>query len=212
MNKKILLPLAAILIATPFVARSQSHPSSGIRLSTTALSFNGSTGNDSSQPLTITVTGQRPVTIRSVSFSNSTFFAPPVSLPVTLPSGQSITGPIIAHAKGTAQTGTMIIASDAGTYTVSLSETAIAKAAAAHSVNLTWKAPTRNSSAVDSYQVERAASGSSQYAVVGTTTAASTAFTDTSVSSGQTYVYAVRSVDDTGNASSPSNTVSLAIP
>ena len=101
----------------------------------------------------------------------------------------------------------MTIGSDAGTYTVSLSETAIAKAAAAHSVNLTWKAPSTNSDAVDSYQVERAASGSSQYAVVGTTTAASTAFTDTSVSSGQTYVYAVRSVDDTGNASSPSNTV-----
>ena len=209
MNKKIFLPLAAILIATPFVARSQS---SSIRLSTTALSFNGSTGNDSSQPLTITVTGQRPVTIRSVSFSNSAFFAQPVSLPVTLPSGQSLTGPIGAHPKSTAQTGTMTIVSDAGTYTVSLSETAIAKAATAHSVNLTWKAPSTNSDAVDSYQVERAASGSSQYAVVGTTTAASTAFTDTSVSSGQTYVYAVRSVDDTGNTSSPSNTVRLAIP
>jgi hypothetical protein len=208
-NKKIFLPLAAILIASPFVARSQS---SSIRLSTTALSFNGSTGNDSSQPLTITVTGQRPVTIRRVTFSNSAFFAQPVSLPVTLPSGQSLTGPIGAHPKGTAQTGTMTIVSDAGTYTVSLSETAIAKAAAAHSVNLTWKAPSTNSDAVDSYQVERAASGSSQYAVVGTTTAASTAFTDTSVSSGQTYVYAVRSVDDTGNASSPSNTVRLAIP
>ncbi len=190
MNKKIFLPLAAILIATPFVARSQS---SNIRLSTTALSFNGSTGNDSSQPLTITVTGQRPVTIRSVSFSNSAFFAQPVSLPVTLPSGQSLTGPR-CPSESTAQTGTMTIGSDAGTYTVSLSETAIAKAAAAHSANLTWKAPSTNSAAVDSYQVERAASGSSQYAVVGTTTAASTAFTDTSVSSGQTYVYAVRSV------------------
>lgn len=106
----------------------------------------------------------------------------------------------------------MIIASDAGTYTVSLSETAIAKAAAAHSVNLTWKAPSSNSDVVDSYQVNRAVAGSTQYSVVGTTTAASTAFTDTSVSSGKTYVYAVRSVDSTGNASSPSNAVSLAIP
>jgi hypothetical protein len=208
-NKKILLPLAAILIATPFVARSQS---SSIRLSTTALSFNGSTGNDSSQPLTLTVTSPRPVTIQSVSFSNSTFFAPAVSLPLTLSSGQSLTGQVSAHARGTAQTGMLTIGSDAGTFTVSLSETAIAKAAAAHAASLTWKAPSGNSDAVDSYQVERAATGSTQYAVVGTTAAASTTFTDTSVTAGQTYVYAVRSVDDTGNASNPSNTVTLAIP
>ena len=211
MNKQILLPLAAILIATPLCARSQA--SSSLRLSTTALSFNGSSGNVSSQPITITVTGSRPVTIRSLSFSNSTFFVPPFSLPVTLSSGQSVTGQVSARPQSTAQTGKVTIGSDAGTFTVSLSETAITKAAAAaHSVNLTWKAPSSNSDAVDSYQVERAASGSAQYAVVGTTAAASTAFTDSSVTSGQTYVYAVRSVDDTGNASNPSNTVTLAIP
>jgi hypothetical protein len=209
-NKQILLPLAAILIATPLCARSQT--SSSIRLSTTALSFNGSSGNVSSQPLTLTVTSPRPITIRSLSFSNGTFFAPAISLPVTLSSGQSVAGQVSAHPQSTAQTGTLTIGTDVGTFTVSLSETAITKAAAAHSVNLTWKAPSSNSDAVDSYQVERAASGSSQYAVVGTTTAASTAFTDSSVTSGQTYVYAVRSVDDTGNASSPSNTVTLAIP
>jgi hypothetical protein len=210
-NKQILLPLAAILIATPLCARSQA--SSSLRLSTTALSFNGSSGNVSSQPITITVTGSRPVTIRSLSFSNSAFFIPPFSLPVTLSSGQSVTGQVSARPQNTAQTGKATIGSDVGTFTVSLSETAITKAAAAaHSVNLTWKAPSSNSDAVDSYQVERAASGSSQYAVVGTTAAASTAFTDSSVTSGQTYVYAVRSVDDTGNASSPSNTVTLAIP
>jgi hypothetical protein len=209
-NKQILLPLAAILIATPLCARSQA--SSSIRLSTTALSFNGSSGNVSSQPLTLTVTSPRPITIRSLSFSNGTFFAPAISLPVTLSSGQSVAGQVSAHPQSTAQTGKLTIGTDAGTFTVSLSETAITKAAAAHSVNLTWKAPSSNSVPVDSYQVERAASGSSQYAVVGTTAAASTAFTDSSVTSGQTYVYAVRSVDDTGNASTPSNTVTLAIP
>jgi len=210
-NKKILLPLVAILIAAPFRAHSQSATGS-LKLSTTALSFNGSSGNVSSQPITITVTGPRPVTIRSLSFSNSTFFAPPFSLPVTLSSGQSVTGQVSARPQGTAQTGKVTIGSDAGTFTVSLSETATVKPAASHSVSLTWKAPSTNSDAVDSYQVERAASGSSQYSVVGTTAAASTAFTDTSVTTGQTYVYAVRSVDDAGNAGSPSNSVSLAIP
>jgi fibronectin type 3 domain-containing protein len=119
---------------------------------------------------------------------------------------------VSAHPKGTPQSGTLTIASDAGTFTVSLSETATAVQAASHAVSLAWKAPSSNNDPVDSYQVERAASGSTQYSVVGTTTAASTAFTDTSVTSGKTYVYAVRSVDDAGNASNPSNTVTLAIP
>jgi hypothetical protein len=72
-------------------------------------------------------------------------------------------------------------------------------------VSLTWRAPASSSDPVDSYEVNRAASGSTQYSVVGTTTAASTAFTDSSVTAGQTYVYEVRSVDASGQTSSPSN-------
>ena len=204
MKKNVLLPLCAMLIASPVFASS-------ISLSTTALSFNGSSGNVSSQPLTITVTGSQPVTIRSISFSNSTFFAPSVHLPVTLSSGQRITGQISAHPQSTAQTGKLTIGSDAGTFTVSLSETAAVKPATSHSVSLTWKAPT-GADSVDSYQVERAVAGSTQYSVVGSTTAASTTYSDTSVQSGKTYLYEVRAVDDQGVASGPSNTVTLTIP
>lgn len=210
MKRQFLLPLLAILIASPAWARSHA-PGSSVALSTTALSFNGSSGNVSSQPLTITATGYGSVTIRSVSFSNSVFFAPTVSLPVTLSSGQSITGQVSAHPQSTAQTGTLTIGSDAGTFNVSLNETAITKTAAAHSVSLTWNAPS-SSVRIDSYEVDRAVTGAAQYSVVGTTAAASNAFTDTSVTRGQTYVYSVRSVDQSGKTSSPSNTVTLAIP
>jgi fibronectin type 3 domain-containing protein len=147
-----------------------------------------------------------------VSFSNSAFSGPPVTLPATLSHGQSFTGQISAQPKTTAQTGTLTIGTNAGTYTVSLSETAITTQPTSHSVSLTWKAPSSSTDPVDSYQVNRAASGSTQYSVVGTTAAASTAFTDTSVTAGQSYVYAVRSVDQSGRASSPSNTVTLTIP
>ena len=211
MKKTVLLPLAAILIASPVWLPSQAQTSS-IKLSTTALSFNGSSGNVSSQPLTLTVTGTQPVTIRSLTFSNTAFSGPSGTLPATVPSGKSITGQITAHPKTTAQTGKLTISTSAGTYTVSLSETAIATQPAAHSVSLTWKAPSSTTDPVDSYQVNRAASGSTQYSVVGTTAAGSTAFTDSSVTSGQTYVYEVLSVDASGNVSSPSNTVTLAIP
>jgi hypothetical protein len=211
-KKQAILPLAAILIASPIWARSQGQPSSSIKLSTTAISFNGSSGNVSSQPLTITVTSPQPVTIRSVSFSNSAFFIPPISLPVTLSSGQTYTGQISAHPQGTPQTGTLTIGSDAGTFTVSLSETATTPQPASHSVSLTWSAPASSSVPVDSYEVDRAVSGATQYSVIGTTTAASTTYTDTSVQAGQTYMYAVRSVDQQGTTSNPSNPVTLVIP
>lgn len=207
MKRQILFPIVAMLIATPLWAATNSSA----KLSTTALSFNGSSGNISSQPLTFTVTGTRSVAITSLSFSNSAFSLPPVSLPLTVSSGQSVTGQISAQPRSAAQTGTLTIGTTVGTFTVALSETATTPAQPAHSVSLTWKAPS-SGAAVDSYQVDRAVSGSTQYSMIGTTTASSTAFTDASVQAGKTYVYAVRAVDDTGTASNPSNTITLAIP
>jgi hypothetical protein len=210
-NKKNLLPLVAMLIATPLWARQHSTAGT-LTFSTTALSFNGSSGNESSQPLTVTVTGSGKVTVTSVSFSNTVFSTGSVPLPVTLSSGQSITGQVSARPQTTAQTGKLTIGSSAGTFTVSLSETAIAKAPAAHSASLTWKAPSAGSDAVDSYQVDRAPSGATDYTTIGTTTAGSTTYSDNSVQSGQTYVYEIRSVDQDGNSSDPSNSVTLSIP
>jgi hypothetical protein len=204
-KKTFLLPLAAMLIAGPAFASSITV--------TPALSFNGSSGNVSSQPLTLTV-GSLPVTIKSVTISNSVFSLPKIPVPLTLSAGQTYTGPVTAQPKSTAQTGTITIVTNAGTYTVALSETAIATqpAATTHSVNLSWKAPTTTPVPVGSYQINRAVSGSTQYSVVGTSAASTTAFTDTTVQSGKTYVYQVRSVDSSGNTSSPSNSVTLAIP
>lgn len=209
MKKFVPLTMVALLGATPLLARQ--HSSGSISLSTTALSFNGSSGNASSQPLTITATGQRSVTIQKISFSNGTFSNSSLSLPATLSRGQSLTVKVTAKPQSTAQTGTLTVTSTANDPTVSLSETAINKTTS-HSVSLTWLAPSSSSDPVDSYQVERAASGSTQYSTVGTTVASSTAFTDTTVTSGKTYVYEVRSVDESGRASNPSNTITMTIP
>jgi hypothetical protein len=209
LKKITLLSLAAILIATPVWARQ--HARSSISVSTKALSFNGSSGNVSSQPLTITSTGQRAVTVQSLSFSNGTFSDSSVKLPAKLSRGQSLTIQVTAAPQSTAQTGTLTIRSTANDPSVSLTETAAGKPSA-HVVSLTWHAPNNNSDRVDSYQVNRTVSGSPQYSVVGTTPAASTAFTDSSVASGRTYVYEVRSVDQKGRTSKPSNAVTLTIP
>jgi hypothetical protein len=214
-KKQFVLPLAAMFIATPIWAR-QHHgggsTSSNISVSATALSFNGSTGSVTTQPLTITAAGQRSVTIQSVSISNGVFTDSTVAMPVTLSPGQKVTVKVSAKPQSKAQTGTLTITSTANDPTVALSETATTPPAASHSASLTWNAPSTSTDPVDSYQVQRAASGSTQYSVVGTTAAASTAYTDTSVTTGQTYVYEVVSVDASGNTSKPSNTMTLTIP
>jgi fibronectin type 3 domain-containing protein len=133
-------------------------------------------------------------------------------LPATLSPGQRLIVKVVAKPQSTAQTGTLTINSTANDPTVSLSETASTPPPASHSASLTWSAPSSSSDPVDSYQVDRAASGSTAYAAIGTTAAASTAFTDSSVTTGQTYVYQVRAVDQSGNMSKASNTVTLTIP
>jgi hypothetical protein len=194
-----------MLIATPLLARAQ-----GLKLSTTALSFNGSSGNVSSQPFTITVTSSRPITIRSVSFSNSAFFAPPASLPITLSPGQTITGQVSAHPESTAQTGTLTIATSLGNATVGLTETATASKAA-HSVALKWGPPSTGIP-TGSYDVDRALSGSAQFSHIGSTPASTTNWTDTTPQAGQTYQYRVRALDQEGDTGPPSNVITLTIP
>jgi hypothetical protein len=204
-KQRIFFPLVAMLIATPLLARAQ-----GLKLSTTALSFNGSTGNVTSQPLTITVTSPGPITIRSVSFSNSAFFGASVSLPITLSPGQTITGQVSAHPESTAQTGTLTIATSAGTSTVGLTETAAASTAA-HSVALNWAPPTTGMPS-GSYDVDRAVSGSTHFSHIGSTPASTTNWTDTTPQAGQTYQYRVRALDHAGDTGPPSNVITLTIP
>jgi hypothetical protein len=210
-KKQFVLPLAAMFIATPVWAR-QHHGGSSISVSATALSFNGSTGNVTTQPLTITAAGSNSVTIQGIAISNGVFTDTISTMPMTLSPGQSVTVKVSAKPQSTAQTGTLTITSTANDPTVALSETATTPPPASHSASLTWNPPSTSTDPVDSYKVQRAASGSTQYSVIGTTAAASTAFTDSSVTAGQTYVYEVVSVDASGNASTPSNTVTLTIP
>lgn len=207
MKKHILLSLAATLVASPLWASAQNSMS----LSTTALNFNGSSGNVSSQPLTITVRGSRPVTIRSVSFSNGSFSGPPMSLPATLSGGQSYTAQVSAKPASTAQTGTLTIGSSAGTFTVSLTETADQQPASNHKVALAWQKPTTGYN-VASYDVDRAPAGGTSFTQIGSTGGGTLNWTDASVQGGQTYVYRVRSIGNEGDTSGPSNTVTLTIP
>jgi hypothetical protein len=78
-----------------------------------------------------------------------------------------------------------------------------------YSVTLNWQNPGGND-AVVSYNVYRAANGSSTFAKIAGTTALT--FTDNSVADGSVYSYYATSVDGSGIESPPSNTLNFTIP
>jgi fibronectin type 3 domain-containing protein len=82
----------------------------------------------------------------------------------------------------------------------------------AYEVNLTWSAPTYSPDPVASYNVYRAPDGATSYVQLNTSTVTQTAYTDTTVQSGQTYDYVVESVDAYGITSVPSSPAIVAVP
>jgi fibronectin type 3 domain-containing protein len=79
-------------------------------------------------------------------------------------------------------------------------------------VQLNWDAPASTSDPVVGYNVYRSASGTSNYALVSSSTDTQTSYDDTTVTSGVTYDYIVKSVDSEGVESAPSNTISITVP
>jgi len=78
-------------------------------------------------------------------------------------------------------------------------------------VKLSWDAPNSTSDPIAGYHVYRAAGGSSDYSMISSLDT-QTAYTDSTVQSGSTYEYIVKSVDDKGVESAPSNSSSVTIP
>jgi len=80
-----------------------------------------------------------------------------------------------------------------------------------HVVDLSWSAPASGDS-VAGYHVYRSAGGASDFQLLNSSVETQTAYVDSTVASGQTYDYEVKSVSTTGLESAPSNTTSVTIP
>ena len=209
MKQRILLPLAAMILASPVWASAYGATAS-ISTSTAALSFNGSTGNVTSQPITITSHSSGAITIDALSFSNNAFSNSWVSLPLKLSPGQSLTIKVSAKPETAAMRGTLTIGTSTGSSIVGLTATA-APSTTAHSVNLKWGPPSTGIP-TGSYDVDRAVSGSTHFSHIGSTPASVTNWTDYSPQAGQTYQYRVRALDHDGDTGSPSDVITLKIP
>ncbi len=170
-------------------------------------------GSPSYQSVTLTSSGTTAVTVSAGSVSGTGYTISGVSFPSTLNPGQTATLEIeFDPTTPGVSDGSVTLTSNSSTgttSTISLSGTGVA---ASYEVSLTWDAPTGSSDPVEGYNVYRAVSGSSTYQLLNSSVDAATAYTDTTVQNGTTYIYYIESVDDEGNQSAPSNTYTVSVP
>jgi hypothetical protein len=185
--------------------------SSQLQASASSLSFGNVTVGDSiSQILQLSNVGNASVTITSVvptgngfsaSGGSNVTLAPNGSVTVTVGFAPTVAGPVNG--------AKLSISSNASdpTLTVALIGTAVA-AVVTHRVALNWQP---SASDVIGYYVYRGSSANGLSRLTGSVET-SPNYTDTNVTGGQTYFYAVTSVDSNNVESLPSNQVSVTIP
>ena len=167
-----------------------------------------SVGSSSSQSGVLSASGAS-VTVSSASSSSSQFTIGGLTLPVTIPSGQSVPftvtfSPVVSGSVS----GNLSFVSNASVATVSepLSGTG---QAVQHSVALSWSPST---STVTGYNVYRGTTSGGPYAKVNSSVDATTTYSDGTVQSGQTYYYVTTAVASGGMESTYSNESAAQIP
>ncbi len=149
------------------------------------------------------------VTLTAASSNNSLFSVSGLSLPVTLPAGQSAAFTVTFTPQTTgAATATLSFTSNAQTSTTTATSTGTGTAAPTYSVNLSWTAST--SPDISGYNIYRAVytTACGSFSQINTALNTSTLYTDSVVTDGTSYCYATTAVNSSNEESGYSNIVS----
>jgi hypothetical protein len=164
------------------------------------------------QSLTLTSTGTTPVTVNSAAITGAGFTIIGGSFPITLNPTQTLTLQLqFEPTTAGALTGQITISSNStsgSTAVVALSGTGTA---VAHEVDLSWDAPASSPDPVAGYNIYRA-TGSGSFVLINSSPDSTVVYVDSTVVSGATYSYEVKSVDSSGVESVPSNQITVTIP
>jgi hypothetical protein len=156
-------------------------------------------GTTRTQPITISA-ASASVTVSSESSSNSQFVLDGASFPLTIPAGQSMSFNVAFTPTGSGTiSGSLSFASNASNQQALESLTGIGTVTQ-HNVNLWWNPST----GAAGYNVYRSTGANGTYAKINPTLDPSTAYTDSTVVSGQTYYYEAAAVDSSGQESARS--------
>ncbi len=156
-------------------------------------------GTTATQPITMSASGAA-VIVSSDSSSNSQFVLNGASFPLTIAAGQSVSFNVAFTPKSSGtESGSLSFASNATNSPAPESLAGIGTVTS-YSVSLWWNASTN----VAGYNVYRSTAANGTYAKVNPNLDAGTAYTDSTVASGQTYYYEATSVNSSGQESSRS--------
>jgi len=163
-------------------------------------------GATATQTSSLTATGGS-VTVTSAASSNGQFSISGISLPVTIPAGQSVSfGVVFTPSSAGTDAANLSFASSAST---TKTVEALSATATMPYISLSWSPST---SAVSGYNIYRSTSSSGPFARLNTALDATTSFVDNSVGAGATYFYATTAVNSSGEESSYSNLAEVNVP
>jgi len=173
---------------------------------------NVAVGASTAKTLTVTSAGNSSVTISSDAVSGAGMALSGIAGGTTLAPGQSatLTATFAPKAAGSVS-GSITIASNATSgASMTLPATGMGTTTVSHSVALKWQAS--SSSGVSGYNVYRATAAGGPYTKLDSAAISGTSYTDSSVSSGTTYFYAVTTLGTDGTESAYSNQATAVIP
>jgi hypothetical protein len=180
-----------------------------LMIAPSALNFGDITvGNSGNQTLSLSAVGTA-VTISSSASSSAQFALSGASFPLTIPAGQNVSLDVVFSPQNSGVvSGTLAFASNAtnSSSSESLSGTGTAPV---YTVGLSWTAST---SSVSGYNVYRGPATGGPFSKINPSLNNSTAFTDSTVTSGQTYYYVTTAVNSSNEESSPSTPAQAKIP
>ena len=179
-----------------------------LSLSPSSASFgNVNVGSTASQSGKLTAAGSS-VTVTSANSSSSEFSVSGISLPTTIPAGQSIAYSVAFTPQSSgAASATLSFASSASSATESLTGSGVS--VVQHSVSLNWDPST---SQVKGYNVYRGSTAGGPYAKLNSAVDPNTAYADGTVASAHTYYYVTTAVNSSGQESTYSNQVRVSVP
>jgi hypothetical protein len=165
------------------------------------------------QTVTLASTGSAPVTVSSAAVTGTGFSLAGAAFSAILSPGQTANlGVQFDPASvGTADGQLTIVSNSSGGVTVAVPLSGTG-AVIDYAVELTWDAPEGSADPIAGYNVYRSMAGASEYQLLNPSVDALTAYLDSSIQPGQTYVYLIESVDSSGIESAPSALVAVTVP
>jgi P pilus assembly chaperone PapD len=182
-----------------------------LSVSPASLSFgNLTTGSSEAKTVTLTNTGNANVSLSKDTITGSGFAVSGLAAPLTLSPGQSTSFSVdFAPTAVGSVSGSLAITSDAANSPAILALTGAGESPTAYKVMLSW---TPSSATYSGFNVYRSTVSGGPYSKLDSTLVGSASYTDTSVTSGQTYYYVATEVDSTGKESGYSAQTSATIP